>query len=921
MTRFAAFSHPRLRRISLRRLTLFLALLIIALAGVPARADVAPTTLEQTNLRLDRTRATLDEVRKALDEPNLTDGALRGLRDRLEPLQGELEATIDALTPRLAAIEARLKELAPAESKPAEAKPAETKPAETKPAENKPAEGKTPEQPASPPSSTQTKTAPLPPSRPALPAQNAKPDAAKPTPPPSAESETRPSAEAAASAELVEQRRVYDAIDATLKRARAMLLETRQFTVSIVARQRGLFTKTLFLRTSGLFSVDLWRSAVADAPAVFRAASTFLSDRAANFASRAESRRVEFILVVLLILLALPPTFILSRRVLARDHGGRKPTPIRRAAAAGWTALVAGAVPFAAAAALGAALEGFDLLDSTLEPLWRRVFEAVARVSFVYGAARAVFAPAHPDWRVIDPGDRLAKLSVRLLTTAAIVLSVTRLVEQIEETVQAGLPLVIVTRGVGVMIIVGLLASALVALSPQKAVEQGEAAATAKGRDWLMVTRLVGVAGTLVILGACAAGYVTFANFVILEAAWTAGVAFLLYVFVLLSAGGVEHAFSAEGLLGRSLVNGLGVKREQLAPIGVLLSGLVTILAWLAAGLVAIAPFGYESNDILANARSAFFSFKIGDVTISPSSAIAAIGLFFVVLAAVQGFRRWLDTRLLPLTRLDTGLRNSISSTLGYLGFISAALTAASSLGIGVEKLAIVAGALSVGIGFGLQSIVGNFVSGLILLWERAIRVGDWVVVGDEQGYVRRINVRSTEIETFDRATMIVPNSNLVTGVVKNWLRGDRVGRIKVAISPHPGVDPEQIRDILLAAARAQEGVLRIPAPQVMFLGMEALAFKFELWCYVEDVEKSSRVRSDLHFDLHRRLSEAGVQIAAVVEPPKTILELPELDKLAAAAAASALAVEAGVVQVASPDDSSVNGEAPAGADNPKVDA
>jgi potassium-dependent mechanosensitive channel len=165
---------------------------------------------------------------------------------------------------------------------------------------------------------------------------------------------------------------------------------------------------------------------------------------------------------------------------------------------------------------------------------------------------------------------------------------------------------------------------------------------------------------------------------------------------------------------------------------------------------------------------------------------------------------------------------------------------------------------------------------------------------------VKRINVRSTEIETFDRATMIVPNQNLVTGVVKNWLRGDRVGRIKVGVSPHSGVDPEKMRDILLAAARAQDDVLRIPAPQVMFLNMEASGYKFELWCYVADVEKSSRIRSDLHFDLHRRLCEAGIKLAATAEPAKTILQLPELDKLAAAAAASALAIESGVVDLVS---------------------
>jgi small-conductance mechanosensitive channel len=150
---------------------------------------------------------------------------------------------------------------------------------------------------------------------------------------------------------------------------------------------------------------------------------------------------------------------------------------------------------------------------------------------------------------------------------------------------------------------------------------------------------------------------------------------------------------------------------------------------------------------------------------------------------------------------------------------------------------------------------------------------------------------------------MIVPNSNLVAGVVKNWLRGDRVGRIKIALSPHIGVDPEQMRDIMLATARAQENVLRIPAPQVMFLGMDATSFKFELWCYVEDVEKSARVRSDLHFDLHLRMKSAGISIAAPPAPtPTTILQIPEPDKLAAAAAATALALGSDIAEIATSD-------------------
>ncbi|MGA2794647.1 MAG: mechanosensitive ion channel domain-containing protein, partial [Roseiarcus sp.] len=182
--------------------------------------------------------------------------------------------------------------------------------------------------------------------------------------------------------------------------------------------------------------------------------------------------------------------------------------------------------------------------------------------------------------------------------------------------------------------------------------------------------------------------------------------------------------------------------------------------------------------------------------------------------------------------------------------------------GLSFQNLAIVAGALSVGIGFGLQSIVNNFLSGLILLWERGIRVGDWVVVGAEQGYVRRINARATEVETFDRATLIVPNGTLVSGVVKNWVLSDRIGRIIVNLNIGFETDPETVREILIATAKGQESVLAIPAPLVLFGEFGDWALKFQLICFVDEIEMADRVKSDMLFDLHRRLKEAAVRVA-----------------------------------------------------------
>ena len=139
-----------------------------------------------------------------------------------------------------------------------------------------------------------------------------------------------------------------------------------------------------------------------------------------------------------------------------------------------------------------------------------------------------------------------------------------------------------------------------------------------------------------------------------------------------------------------------------------------------------------------------------------------------------------------------------------------------SYLGLSLDRPTIVAGALSVGIGFGLQSIVNNFVSGLILLWERPIRVGDLVVVGDGEGYVRRINVRATEIETFDRSTVIVPNSNLISGVVRNRVRNDRIGRVLVSVPVPRASDPDQVAEIMRTAALAHREVMSEPAPRVL---------------------------------------------------------------------------------------------------------
>ena len=850
-------------RISSLRL---LAFLVLALFAFAARGDEASTVvIDKDNKTLDRARATLDEVGTALVHAGASDGELRRLRERVEPLPLDLQNVIDHLTPRLQAIEARLEQLGTPspDAKSDAAAPAPAAPAAAQPAV-KPALAPIPGKAA--PAKTDAKVS-------SAATQGATPPSVKPADPNVASSVT-----AVVNAEWTEQRKLYDDIDATLKRARSLQIEARQTLVAIIARQRALFAKTLFLRSRPLFSPGLWKDAAADAPRVAAAAAVFFEERAANFASRVSgAHKAELLGVVVLILLSISLSVTFARRMAARAREVTAPAKLKQAFAVAWVALTTSAVPLVAVMALTSAIEAFDIADAALEPILTRFFEGVGRIAVTYGVARAVLAPGAPRWRLVDPGDPLARRLTRLAVGIVATMSGVRLLEQIEETVQAGLSVAILTRGLGALLCAAFVVATL------RRFPRGQAGETNAGRDWLSLTRLLGFAAVATVLVACALGYVTFANFFIVQGCWTLVVAGVLLIVLTLSHAAVERFLAAPtGRFGLVASSTLGVERQSLRPLAALLSGALTLTCFGIAALLILAPFGVESGDFFSDLQSSFLAVKIADVTISPSTAFVALALFAITLAAAHGLRRWLDGTLLPLTRLDMGLRNSIGASVGYAGFILAVSVAMEHLGLGFEKLAIVAGALSVGIGFGLQSIVNNFVSGLILLWERAIRVGDWVVLGDEQGYVKRINVRSTEIETFDRATMIVPNSNLVTGVVKNWLRGDKVGRVKILLAPHSGVDPEQIRDILLAAARAQDGVLRIPAPQVMFLGMESAQFRFELWCYLEDVEQSSRVRSDLHFDLHKRLADAGIEIAAPpTQTPPTVVQFEGFEKFA----------------------------------------
>ena len=637
----------------------------------------------------------------------------------------------------------------------------------------------------------------------------------------------------------------------------------RQAIDKITDLRLQLFVRSLTERMSSPLFPTLWQDLARDTPAVTWRLNYNIKDLGSSANKQKSALALLFGAAVLLYLILKGIALRITR--FRGAPGAPELTYFERAASASWIAPIR-ALP--AILAILLVYAGLDYLGLLYYPTAAPAGAALLRTSLIFVAVAtllsAVFSPREPRRRLMPLSDRAARRICRLLKILAAIYAADLFFSALGQILYFPLSMSVVQSLIATLAFAGVLTGLL--LTPFEPSGEGQLRPYPRARPGWLKFPLWFAAGAIIL--ACLTGYVALGRFGAQQLVMTGVVALVATLLFL-----AIRAFTRETGEGRHAVGlvleekfGLdGPRRQQLAW---LTEAALSLTLFIVALPLLMLQWGFSSADIRDWLKSALFGFEIGQFKISLVRILVGILLFTAVLFATRLIQRRLrETVLLP-PRLDAGIANSIDTAVGYAGTALGVIIAVSYAGFDITNLAIVAGALSVGIGFGLQSIVNNFVSGLILLIERPIKVGDWVVVGNEQGNVRRISVRSTEIETFDRASLIVPNSELITGRVLNWTHRNALGRVVLKFNAGPNADPNKVLAILRASAHHHPHVLRDPEPLAVFEGYTSTSTDYSLRVLLADINQGLKVQSDLRIAAFEALKAADVDLPGTHDEP-----------------------------------------------------
>ncbi|WP_228719927.1 DUF3772 domain-containing protein [Methylococcus geothermalis] len=631
-------------------------------------------------------------------------------------------------------------------------------------------------------------------------------------------------------------------MEGSLKEAELVITRADGLAERLQSLRRTRFTERVLTRGPSPLFPSVWRKAFQEIREAAAAQRQDFEDWLArdSTAAKIDLMRWQLPLAVLVAVLIAWPLRLWFIRRFGYVEVTTEPSYGQRLRTALVTGIIRTLIPSAAVLAIYLGFTAGGLLSDSVRYVVQPLATMLVVFFFVVACCRAALAPGEPLWRLISLGDDSARVIAHIVTAMTAVFAIDAVVNAWGKRFEWSVELMALHN-----FVTGLSIALLLLIILRRRIWESEVG----------TTRWLGLRYTLTLLVyaipiAALPGYVVLSRLLAIQLVLSIGLYVLVTVLGKIGDEFVSHMLSERAVVGRHLRSNLDISPDGIDALSFWLTGLARLCIGLTGILALMVLWGAGGSDLSAWLYEVVFGFKIGNITVSLADLAFGLLLFAGMLILTRFVQRTLEHRILPRTRIDPGLQHSIRTAVGYLGFTLALIMLISAAGFDLSQLTIIAGALSVGIGLGFQNVVNNFVSGLILLAERPIKVGDWIMVGDVQGYVKKISVRATEVLTFDRASVFIPNSELIAHPVTNRTYADKVGRIVIPVSFSYGTDARKVCEVLMQVAKSHPKVLRQSGPFVFFKEFGPSSLNFEVIAFVADVDTMKSVTSELCIEI-----------------------------------------------------------------------
>jgi potassium efflux system protein len=647
-------------------------------------------------------------------------------------------------------------------------------------------------------------------------------------------------------------------LDAQLKQAQLLNQEATQLATQITGMRNDQFQARMAERTATPFSTAFWADPVRAFPDDSRRLR-LLGSRSLDAWNESwkPANRTPLVICLIAALLLLAIGRWLLERWLLRIATERVPAGhLRRSALAMAVALLSVFTTGMAAQLVYLGINWNNILDDDLASLARSIVGLVMFSAYMVGLGRALLCVNRPSWRLPDLSEseaRCLRPFPWLLAASALLLG---LFDRINRAIGSSLPATVATRAFIALLIGALIGAALIKLRHARHQISAEGEKPPQRPVWVGALTAAAALGALVSWLGVATGYIALGFFVARQMIGVGVIVLTLYLMIHLLQDVFRTALSPDSNRGKHLQTAFGITPNTLNQATVVLSGVSRLLLMLIAIVAVLAPFNAGPRELIISASRIVGNNKLGSMTIDPVSIANGLLVLGVGWVTLRILKRWLIEQLLPTTSMSAGMRDSIVTLLGYIGGLLVFVLTLGALKVDLKSITWIVSALSVGIGFGLQAIVSNFISGLILLAERPVKAGDWISIdnGAVEGDVIRINVRATEILQWDRSTVIVPNSQLITQNVRNVTTTRALGRVKFSLPMPLDTDASRAREIILDALRSHPSILDEPEPYVRLESITANCMTFHAYAYTGNPRDIFGIKSDLQFSVLEQL-------------------------------------------------------------------